>query len=144
MKRIVLILALLLPAAGQGQLNFQAKVTTHKKPDMTVRRYMYGPVEADTSYIGESGYLLPRYEQPAHSADSKVYWAEKLLYLLNSGDTLQYSNRDDSLSAVVFPGTAGENIATAGSLADSLKYDPHSIVLDNGGNAVYQLPEAGQ
>lgn len=140
---IKLIIALfLIPGGLFAQLNLQARVTVDKRPDMTIYRYLYGPITADTSFIGESGYLLPRYEQPAHSPQSKIHWTARLLNALNNGDTLSYSNRDGSVSGAVYPGSVNENIETAANLADSLSRDPWSAVFDGAGNPIYQLREA--
>jgi len=131
-KRIVIGFCLLLPGLLYGQLNIQARVTTRKLPDMTIREYMYGPVKADTAYIGEKRYLVPAYEEPRFSELAKIFWIGRILNRLNNGLTLSA----DGL--IIAPGSAAQNVESAVAAAGWLAGNSWGIVTA-GSDTIYAI-----
>ncbi len=137
MKKLIMLL--FLPVIVYGQMNLQAKVTVDKRTDMTIVKYMYGPVIADTAYIGESDYQIPKYLQPVHSQLSKVFWTWKLLNALNNGQMLIYYDAKGSIPLNCPPGTMNQNIDNAVVLVNLLAVDVWGVITNETGSSIYEL-----
>ena len=135
------LLLLIIPAMCAAQLNITANVTIEKRPDMTVYRYTKGPVDIDTCWIGETGYLLPQFENPRFSEAAGKYWENQFFKKLGWNIPLNYSTFGGKNSGEFFGGSNGECRLRARKIVDKLAVDPWGEVIDDQGASVYRLPE---
>jgi hypothetical protein len=140
-----------MPIICQGQIALKVNNSTIRKfPDKTIYQNLQGPIGVyiselniwvDTCWIGETGYLIPRFENPVFSSEAEVFWRELFREKLLNGVSLNFSADCGAVSGCISANDSLQAEANAQILTDFLRVHPFAEVSEeNSGWIIYHPP----